>query len=61
VVPRRAGVEREDLDVGALARIAMEQGDQDTARALAAQADRRMESASHFITDRDRIDAHQSL
>ena len=34
------------------------QGDIDTARALCELADRRMESASHFITDRDRTDAH---
>jgi predicted ATPase/DNA-binding SARP family transcriptional activator len=42
----------------ALARAAAEQGDIDTARDLSELADGRMESASHFITDRDRIDAH---
>ena len=38
----------------ALARVAAEQGDIDRARALTELADHRMESASHFITDRDR-------
>ncbi len=42
----------------ALARAAVAHGDIDTARALSDLADRRMESASHFITDRDRTDAH---
>jgi predicted ATPase/DNA-binding SARP family transcriptional activator len=42
----------------ALARIAAEAGDIAIARELCAQADRRMEAASHFITDRDRTDAH---
>ena len=42
----------------ALARTALEQGDIDNARVLSELADRRMESASHFITDRDRTDAH---
>ena len=41
----------------ALARAAASHGDTDAAQALSDQADRRMESASHFITDRDRIDA----
>jgi predicted ATPase/DNA-binding SARP family transcriptional activator len=44
----------------ALARAAIERGDIDTARALSELADRRMEAASHFITDRDRVDAHAS-
>ena len=42
----------------ALARIAAETGDITTARALCQSADRRMEAASHFITDLDRTDAH---
>jgi predicted ATPase len=42
----------------ALARGAAQEGDYVTARALCESADRRMQSASHFITDRDRIDAH---
>jgi predicted ATPase/DNA-binding SARP family transcriptional activator len=42
----------------ALARAALEHDDIDTALALCESADRRMESASHFITDRDRTDAH---
>ncbi|MPY92935.1 MAG: hypothetical protein GEV08_07665 [Acidimicrobiia bacterium] len=42
----------------ALARIAAEAGDIDSARRLSANADRRMEDASHFISDFDRIDAH---
>ena len=41
----------------ALARIAAEGGDIATARDLCEAADRRMESASHFITDLDRTDA----
>jgi len=42
----------------ALARIAAEAGDITTARDLCETADRRMEAASHFITDLDRTDAH---
>jgi predicted ATPase/DNA-binding SARP family transcriptional activator len=42
----------------ALARIAAEAGDLATARNLCQAADRRMEAASHFITDFDRTDAH---
>jgi len=42
----------------ALARIADGAGDASTARDLSEAADRRMEAASHFITDRDRTDAH---
>ena len=41
----------------ALARIAAERGDIATARDLCEAADRRMESASHFITELDRTDA----
>jgi predicted ATPase/DNA-binding SARP family transcriptional activator len=41
----------------ALARIAAEAGDTATARDLCETADRRMEAASHFITDLDRTDA----
>jgi predicted ATPase/DNA-binding SARP family transcriptional activator len=41
----------------ALARLAAQRGDVDAARALCQRADRRMESACHFITDRDRTDA----
>jgi len=41
----------------ALARIAADGGDVATARDLCEAADRRMESASHFITDLDRTDA----
>ena len=41
----------------ALARIAAEAGDIATARDLCETADRRMEGASDFITDRDRTDA----
>ncbi|MDX6728260.1 MAG: hypothetical protein QOK49_3065 [Baekduia sp.] len=41
----------------ALARIAHEAGDVGTAGELCQAADRRMESASHFITERDRTDA----
>jgi fluoride ion exporter CrcB/FEX/tetratricopeptide (TPR) repeat protein len=42
----------------ALARIAADTGDIATARDLCRSADRRMEGASHFITDFDRTDAH---
>ena len=41
----------------ALARLAVGSGDLGTARDLCEEADRRMESTSHFITDRDRTDA----
>ena len=41
----------------ALARIAAEAGDIVTAHDLCDVADRRMEAASHFITDLDRVDA----
>jgi hypothetical protein len=40
-----------------LARIAADAGDVTTARDLFESADRRMEAASHFITDFDRTDA----
>ena len=56
--PRRADdapVEVFALD--ALARIAAAAGDISTARDLCEAADRRMEAASHFITDLDRTDA----
>jgi predicted ATPase/DNA-binding SARP family transcriptional activator len=42
----------------ALARLAAAAGDIATARELCAEADLRMGAASHFITDRDRTDAH---
>lgn len=42
----------------ALARVAAEAGDIATARNLCETADRRMQAASHFITDLDRTDAH---
>ena len=48
----------EVLALDALARVAAEAGDVAAARDLCAAADRRMESASHFITDLDRTDAH---
>ena len=41
----------------ALARIAADAGDAATARDRCEAADRRMEPASHFITERDRTDA----
>ena len=41
----------------ALARMAADAGDEATARDRCEAADRRMESASHFITERDRTDA----
>ena len=44
----------EVLALDALARIAAEGGDVATARELCEAADRRMEAASHFITDLDR-------
>jgi predicted ATPase/DNA-binding SARP family transcriptional activator len=47
----------EVLALDALARIAAGVGDSGTARDLCEKADRRMEAASHFITDRDRTDA----
>jgi predicted ATPase len=48
----------EVLALDALARIADGAGEASTARDLCEAADRRMEVASHFITDRDRTDAH---
>jgi tetratricopeptide (TPR) repeat protein len=42
----------------ALGRIAVDAGDLAAARNLCQAADRRMDAASHFITDRDRTDAH---
>jgi predicted ATPase/DNA-binding SARP family transcriptional activator len=42
----------------ALARIAADAGDMAAARDFCAAADRRMEAASHFITELDRTDAH---
>ena len=41
-----------------LGRIAAEAGDIDTAQDLRREADQRMGAAAHFITDRDRTDAH---
>jgi predicted ATPase/DNA-binding SARP family transcriptional activator len=41
----------------ALARIAAATGDMVTARELCERADHRMDEASHFISDRDRVDA----
>jgi tetratricopeptide (TPR) repeat protein len=41
----------------ALARTAVEAGDHATAQSLCEEADRRMEAASHFVTERDRTDA----
>jgi hypothetical protein len=41
----------------ALARIAATSGDTRTSQELSEEADRRMEAASHFISDRDRTDA----
>ena len=40
----------------ALARLAVESGDDDRARALVADADVRFDDASHFIAPRDRVD-----
>ena len=48
----------EVLALDALARVEASNGDTDQARELGGEADRRMEAASHFITDRDRTDAH---
>jgi predicted ATPase/DNA-binding SARP family transcriptional activator len=42
----------------ALARLAATAGDMPAAAALCDASDRRMEAAAHFITDRDRTDAH---
>jgi predicted ATPase/DNA-binding SARP family transcriptional activator len=43
----------------ALARIAAEASDDSAARELSDAADQRMVAASHFITDRDRVDSHR--
>ncbi len=42
----------------ALARLALDAGDNARATQLCEEADRRMASASHFITEQDRTDAH---
>jgi hypothetical protein len=47
----------EVIALDALARLAAESGDIPAARGLCEAADRRMEAASHFITDADRSDA----
>ena len=47
----------EVLALDALARVAAGAGETATARDLAAEADRRMVEASHFITELDRTDA----
>jgi hypothetical protein len=44
----------------ALARLAGAAGDDERAQELGEQSDRRMAAAAHFITDRDRVDAHQA-
>ena len=41
----------------ALARSAAVDGELDTARQLLAEADSRMPAASHFVSERDRVDA----
>ena len=64
LVARLEQARREDdapvevLALDALARVAAEAGDVAAARDLCTGADRRMASASHFITDLDRTDAH---
>ncbi|MDQ1670405.1 MAG: hypothetical protein QOE40_2466 [Actinomycetota bacterium] len=54
----RADAPVEVFALDALARIAVAAGDVTTAEGLGDAADRRMAAASHFITDRDRTDAH---
>jgi hypothetical protein len=54
---RREDAPVEVFALDALARIAAGRGDLATARNLCDAADRRMASASHFITERDRTDA----
>ncbi len=55
---RRDDAPVEVFALDALARVAVAAGDITRARELCAAADRRMDAASHFITDLDRIDAH---
>ncbi|HST86277.1 MAG TPA: BTAD domain-containing putative transcriptional regulator [Kineosporiaceae bacterium] len=55
---RRNDAPVEVFALDALARLAVRAGDPSTARDLRRTADRRMKDASHFITDRDRTDAH---
>ena len=55
---RREDAPVEVFALDALARNAADAGDVARAQELRARADRRMEVASHFITDRDRTDAH---
>jgi hypothetical protein len=46
------------VEVFALDALARSAGDEATARRLRGAADRRMPAAAHFITERDRTDAH---
>jgi hypothetical protein len=55
---RRDDAPVEVFALDALARIATDAGDIASAEDMFADADRRMEPASHFITARDRVDAH---
>jgi len=55
---RRDDAPVEVFSLDALARIAVAAGAITRARDLCAAADRRMDAASHFITDLDRVDAH---
>ena len=49
----------EVLALDALARSALYEGDVPTAAEFIGKADLRMSSASHFITERDRVDAYR--
>ena len=54
---RRLDAPVEVFALDALARCAVDAGDVTQAWELSDDADRRMEAASHFVTDRDRTDA----
>jgi hypothetical protein len=54
---RRDDAPVEVFALDALARLAAEAGDVDTASTLGVQADQRMEAACHFISSIDRVDA----
>ena len=56
---RDADAPVEVFALDALARIAAERGEADAARTLCEEADERMPAASHFITERDRVDARE--
>jgi tetratricopeptide (TPR) repeat protein len=58
VARQRGDAPVEVFALDALGRLAAQAGDLTMAEELCTEADRRMSAAAHFITDRDRTDAH---